>query len=92
MKVYLVVYDVSDDRRRARLAELLKDYGFRVQKSVFECRLEPAGLTEMQKRLATRIDRVRDSLLIYPLCHECRTGRTELGTGILGWNGNFLVL
>jgi CRISPR-associated protein Cas2 len=36
---YLVSYDIPDDRRRTRLAKLLKDYGGRVQYSVFECLL-----------------------------------------------------
>jgi CRISPR-associated protein Cas2 len=36
----LVSYDVPDDRRRTRLAHALKDFGERVQYSVFECRLD----------------------------------------------------
>ncbi len=36
---YAVVYDITDDKERAKIARLLKSYGFRVQKSVFECRL-----------------------------------------------------
>jgi len=36
---YAVVYDITDDTERLKIARLLKDYGFRVQKSVFECRL-----------------------------------------------------
>ena len=37
----VVSYDIPDDRRRLRLANTLKDFGIRVQYSVFECRLEP---------------------------------------------------
>jgi CRISPR-associated endonuclease Cas2 len=33
-------------RRRLRLAHALKDFGVRVQYSVFECHLEPEGLEE----------------------------------------------
>ncbi len=36
---YTVVYDLSDDRERYRVDKVLKGWGFRVQKSVFECRL-----------------------------------------------------
>lgn len=35
----VVSYDVREDRRRTRLAHTLKDFGERVQLSVFECRL-----------------------------------------------------
>lgn len=38
-KEYVVVYDISDDRERTRVDKVLKNYGFRVQKSVFECKL-----------------------------------------------------
>lgn len=36
---YIVVYDISDDRERLAVADLLSSYGVRVQFSVFECRL-----------------------------------------------------
>jgi len=36
----LVSYDVPDDRRRTKIAALLKDFGERVQYSVLECLLE----------------------------------------------------
>lgn len=36
---YAIVYDLTDDRERARVDRIIKGYGFRVQKSVFECRL-----------------------------------------------------
>jgi len=36
---YAVAYDITDDKEREKIARLLKNYGFRVQKSVFECRL-----------------------------------------------------
>lgn len=49
----LVVYDISDDRRRNRLATFLEGYGRRVQESVFECFL---SLEEM-KRLHERVKR-----------------------------------
>jgi len=35
----LVIYDIIDNRRRQRLAKLLKGYGYRIQKSAFECLL-----------------------------------------------------
>ncbi len=39
MKVYVVSYDVSDDRVRRQIAKLLRKHGERVQYSVFEVRL-----------------------------------------------------
>jgi len=36
----VVIYDVPDNKRRNRLAKYLKSFGFRVQKSAFECILD----------------------------------------------------
>jgi CRISPR/Cas system-associated endoribonuclease Cas2 len=44
----VVSYDIPDDRRRLRLAHALKDFGVRVQYSVFECHLEPDGLDSLR--------------------------------------------
>ena len=43
----VVSYDVPDDRRRTRLAHILKDFGERVQYSVFECRLDERALRDI---------------------------------------------
>jgi len=32
----IVAYDIADERRLARVAKIVKDYGVRVQKSIFE--------------------------------------------------------
>lgn len=48
---YAVVYDISDDLERARVDKVLKSFGFRVQKSVFECRMDKKTKTELIERL-----------------------------------------
>jgi len=40
---YAVVYDITCDRERSRIDRLLQGYGFRVQKSVFSCKLNRGG-------------------------------------------------
>lgn len=67
---YLVAYDVQDDARRGKLAQLLLDYGDRVQYSVFEAELSAAEL-EVVLRRAGRLIRAADSLRFYPLCAAC---------------------
>ena len=36
---YLIVYDITKDRERTKVQKILEGYGFRIQKSVFECLL-----------------------------------------------------
>ena len=37
--LHAVVYDITDDKERRKVDRVLTGFGFRVQKSVFECRL-----------------------------------------------------
>lgn len=67
----VVSYDVSNDRRRTRLAHNLKDFGQRVQYSVFECRLDLEALDRLRQRIEKLIDPLEDSVRIYRLCLEC---------------------
>lgn len=48
---YAVVYDISDEKERLRVAKVLKNYGFRIQKSVFEVRLTRSGKTRLIENL-----------------------------------------
>lgn len=57
----LVTYDVSTEtsagRRRLRqTAKICLNYGQRVQKSVFECKVNQAGFEALQRRLLTIIE------------------------------------
>jgi CRISPR-associated protein Cas2 len=36
----VVSYDISDDKRRRKVAQIMEGYGYRVQYSVFECDLD----------------------------------------------------
>ena len=68
----LITYDVntesSEGRRRLyKVAKLCKDYGRRVQNSVFECVLTEMQLTELKHKIETVIDSVQDSIRIYYL-------------------------
>jgi CRISPR-associated protein Cas2 len=68
----IVSYDVatSDDtgqRRLRRVARACKDFGQRVQYSVFECIVDPAQWAVLKERLIFEIDPEKDSLRFYYL-------------------------
>ena len=57
----LISYDVattdgSGSRRLRRVAKVCKNYGQRVQYSVFECIVDPAQWTMLKQRLEDEID------------------------------------
>ncbi|HSW62457.1 MAG TPA: CRISPR-associated endonuclease Cas2 [Dissulfurispiraceae bacterium] len=68
----IVSYDVAitkgdGQRRLRRVARACKDFGQRVQFSVFECIVDPAQWTMLKERLTSEIDPKMDSLRFYYL-------------------------
>jgi CRISPR-associated protein Cas2 len=66
----LITYDVNTEtpegRKRLRqVAKLCTNHGQRVQKSVFECLLDPAQWTVLRHQLMTAMDPELDSLRFY---------------------------
>jgi len=66
----LVTYDVNTEtpqgrKRLRRIAKLCVNKGQRVQKSVFECLVDPAQWAGLRQALISEIDEKRDSLRFY---------------------------
>jgi CRISPR-associated protein Cas2 len=66
----LVTYDVKTSdpggaKRLRRVAKACRDYGQRVQFSVFECIVDPAQWTKLRQRLINEIEEDVDSLRFY---------------------------
>ncbi len=66
----LVTYDVNVEtpegrRRLRRIAKVCKDYGQRVQNSVFECLVDPAMWVSLKTKLEAEIAPECDSLRYY---------------------------
>ena len=76
----LVVYDISNDRRRTRLHDALLDFGSPVQYSVFECIVDPKRLDQLRKAVNRAIVPKKDRVRFYFLCQAC-LARTEVTSG-----------
>ena len=68
----LISYDVSTDseegqKRLRKVARACKNYGQRVQYSVFECRVTQAQLEALEAQLQDIMDPKKDNLRIYIL-------------------------
>lgn len=68
----IVCYDVNTEttagrRRLRKVAKACEGRGQRVQKSVFECRIDLAGMEELERRLLAIIDTETDCLRLYRL-------------------------
>ena len=82
----LITYDVATEsdhgqKRLRRVARLCEDYGQRVQKSVFECIVDPAMWAILRQRLLAAIDVDQDSLRFYFLGKNWKPRIENLGVG-----------
>ncbi|EIJ33761.1 CRISPR-associated endonuclease Cas2 [Thiothrix nivea] len=80
----LVSYDVSTleaagRKRLRRVAKVCQNYGQRVQKSVFECKVDPATLEILEDALLKEIDLDEDNLRIYRLTEPLTRNVKEFG-------------
>ena len=68
----LVVYDISSDDIRTKLANRLFDYGLqRIQYSAFKGDLDTHDRQVLVKELSNYIGGERDSIYVIPLCDRC---------------------
>ena len=78
--LYLVVYDISSDRQRARLAKVLEAFGARVQGSVFEVRIAESRLDELRTALSMIVGRGQSGeVRVYPICVSCYNDAFAIG-------------
>ncbi|MGD9887703.1 MAG: CRISPR-associated endonuclease Cas2 [Halothiobacillaceae bacterium] len=68
----IVTYDVSTEtsagrRRLRRVAKICESMGQRVQKSVFECKVNAMQYDDLERRLVAEIDENEDNLRFYRL-------------------------
>lgn len=68
--IVLVIYDITDDRRRTRMVKCLERYGIRVQKSAFEAFLTEKKYERMMELTSGLIDPTTDSLRVYLLANH----------------------
>lgn len=77
-KLILVIYDITDNKRRSKFVKLLESYGKRVQKSAFEMILNQKQYDELVAKIPLYIIQ-EDNVRIYKL---------RLEGEVLAWGSN----
>jgi CRISPR-associated protein Cas2 len=82
----LVCYDVNTEtkegrRRLSRVARACQDFGYRVQKSIFECLVAQVDWVRLKQRLLDELDEKKDSLLFYFIDEQARQKKEHHGIG-----------
>lgn len=76
--MFIVVYDIQNDRLRTHFSKFLIKFGRRIQYSVFEITNSPRILDNIKSEIVTRFEkrfRQADSVLIYEIPDHACVGR-----------------
>ncbi len=68
-RLWLVCYDVADDKRRTKVYKTLRGFGDHLQYSVFRCALSPMQLGRLRTELEAVIAPAEDQVLMVLLGH-----------------------
>lgn len=66
-RLYIVTYDIADQKRWRRVFKLMKGYGSWLQLSVFQCRLTARRRSELATRLEGIIHHTDDHVIMMDL-------------------------
>jgi CRISPR-associated protein Cas2 len=88
----IVAYDIAHPRRLQRIAKIMKDYGLRVQKSIFEVDVSEYQFREMKRRAELEMVVEEDGVKFFPICGRCSDTVLTLGRGVkIEEQGSFLI-
>jgi len=62
--LYMIAYDISDQRRWRRVFRIMKGYGEWLQLSVFQCRLSRVRVLQLEAALREAMNHAEDHVLI----------------------------
>lgn len=77
----MVIYDIVEDRVRAKIADLCLDYGLsRIQYSAFVGNLSHAHQDELLQKARRRLGRTEGRLALFPICEMDFKAHREVQT------------
>lgn len=79
-KVYLVTYDISDDRRRDLVFRILRGFGDHLQFSVFRCETSASEFVRLRGALQDAINPLYDQVLFADLGPADGRGRQSISS------------
>jgi len=71
--LYLIAYDISNDKRLNRVRNFLKGYSTGGQKSVYECFLTYGELKHIEQKIVRLINEEEDRVHIFTMDRRSRT-------------------
>lgn len=81
MRLWMICYDMTDDRDRRRMEKLLYGFGEKVNFTVFECALKAVQFDQLWQSMTDLINPETDNLRAYPICRWCEERVNFQGRG-----------
>jgi CRISPR-associated protein Cas2 len=91
--LYVITYDVCDNRKRRLLARELEGIGIRVQESVFETFVSPGDIRKIISKSSSFINTANnnDSLRVYRICASCTGHFRNIGGFVVDWKQDIII-
>ncbi len=89
--LYVVAYDIQDDKRRTKVHKVLKGFGEWTEFSLFECFLTKKELLQMRAKLDKHLDGRTDRVRIYMICDACLSKIETVGIPEPVENKSYLI-
>jgi CRISPR-associated protein Cas2 len=77
-QLYIIAYDISKNKKRKKISEILDKYGERINLSVYECMMTHKQKENVIEQIATIMDK-NDIVKIYFICSSCFAKSIHLG-------------
>lgn len=80
--MFIVSYDIENDRTRTKFSKFLKQYGRRLQYSVYEIKNSPRILSNIKSEVELKYKKAftnNDSVIIYGICGGCESKILRFG-------------
>jgi CRISPR-associated protein Cas2 len=88
----IVTYDMAEDKRREKIASKLKNFGQRVQKSVFECFVDDEQISELKNIIDNNMDFGEDNIRYYYLCKKDEKNIEYLGKNVVYRDEDYFMI
>ena len=83
---YVVCFDISDDKKRKIIGDILSEFGIRVQRSVFEIEINKSSLQKVIQKIKKYIEK-EDSIRFYAMHKDTVKKSIYLGFGCFPFDG-----
>ena len=88
-KHFLIVYDIRNTKRLAKISKCMESFAVRVQKSVFETYADDETIGRLKWRLENLMDEEEDFVLFFELCEHDFQKKMSFGINAKRPDSNF---